>query len=310
VIIVASVTMAATRKADSERAIEQILERVSKIEEKLERLSRRMDEVENGHIAQGLQVEDKFKDVNNAWDSKLISSELKCESGIKLLGSKLQGVSDKTTAIELRLGEIDEIAKDWPTPQEAKLMNGERKNKVMKKGPSFADKFKEKATDTIMLIGDSLARGVGAKLEQQSHMVTTKSRGGAKIENITEQIGLLQDNDDRHLVVLVGTNNVQNETSETIRRKYRSLLETSKKVKNRRVSVVGIPNRFDLTGYQNSRRIGANLQLEKMCRVLEIDFITYEPYCSRIAKDGLHFNHVGQDELARKIFEHCKSFLV
>ena len=160
------------------------------------------------------------------------------------------------------------------------------------------------------MVGDSLARGVGTKLEQQSHMVTTRSRGGARIENVTEEIELLKDNPDRHLVILVGTNNVQNETSETIRTKYKSLLETSKKVKNRRVSVIGIPRRFDLSGYQNSRRIGVNLQLEKMCSELEIDFIEHEPYRSRIARDGLHLNHVGQDELARKIFEHCKSFLV
>ena len=302
--------MAATRKADSDRAIEQVLERVTKIEEQLERLSKRMDDVENGHIAQGLQVEDKFKDVASEWDSKIVSSELRCESKVEVLGTKLQDISDKTTAIELRLGEIDEKSREWPTPQQARLMKEQLKNKVVMKGPSFADKFKDKAKDTIVLIGDSLTRGVGAKLEQQSHMVTTKSRGGAKIENVTEQIELLQDKDDRHLVVLVGTNNIQNENSETIRKKFKSLLETSKKVKNRRVSMVGIPNRFDLSGYQNSRRIGVNLQLEKMCRELDIEFITYEPYRSRIAKDGLHLNHVGQDELARKIFEHCKSFLV
>lgn len=302
--------MTTTRKSDTERTIEQILERVIKIEAKLELLGKRMDEVENGHVAQGLQVDDKFKDVANECDNKITSSELRCEGRVDVLGTKLQNVSDKTAAIELRLGEIAELSKDWPTPKEAKLMKEEKKNKVNKKGPSFAEKYKEKAKDTIVLLGDSLARGVGAKLEQQSHMVTTKSRGGAKIENATEQIGLLQDNEDRHLVVLVGTNNVQNETSETIRMKYKSLLETSKKVKNRRVSVIGIPQRFDLSGYQNSRRIGANLQLANMCRELDIEFISYEPYRSRIAKDGLHFNHVGQDELARKIFEHCKSFLV
>lgn len=302
--------MTTTRKSDTERTIEQILERVIKIEAKLELLGKRMDEVENGHVAQGLQVDDKFKDVASECDNKITSSELSCVGRVEVLGTKLQNVSDKTAAIELRLGEIAEMSKDWPTPKEAKFMKEEKKNKVNKKGPSFADKFKEKAKDTIVLLGDSLARGVGAKLEQQSHMVTTKSRGGAKIENATEQIGLLQDNEDRHLVVLVGTNNVQNETSETIRMKYKSLLETSKKVKNRRVSVIGIPRRFDLSGYQNSRRIGANLQLADMCRELDIEFIAYEPYRSRIAKDGLHFNHVGQDELARKIFEHCKSFLV
>lgn len=302
--------MATTRKSETERAIEQVLERVIKIEEKIERLSKRIDAVEDEHVAKGIQVEDKFKDATIDCESKIISSELRCEGKVELLGSKLQEVSDKTSAIELRLEEIAEINKGWPTPQEAKLVNEEKKNKVNKKGRSFADKFKEKAKDTIVLIGDSLARGVGAKLEQQSHMVTTKSRGGARIENSTEQIGLLQDNEDRHLVVLVGTNNVQSEASETIRLKYKALLEASKKVKNRRVSVIGIPRRFDLTGYQNSRRIGANLQLASMCKELDIEFVTYEPYRSRIAKDGLHFNHVGQDELARKIFEHCKSFLV
>ena len=290
--------------------MEQVLERVIKIEEKLERLSKRMDEVENGHVARGLQVEDKFKDVASECDSKVESSELRCEGRVDVIGSKLQDVSDKTTAMELRLGEIAEMCKEWPTPKESMLRKDKANNKVIKQGPSFADKFKEKAKDTIVLIGDSLARGVGAKLEKQSHMVTTNSRGGAKIENAAEQIGMLQDNEDRHLVVLVGTNNVQNETSETIRLKFKSLLETSKKMKNRRVSVIGIPNRYDLSGYQNSRRIGANLQLEKMCKELDIEFITYEPYRSRIAKDGLHFNHVGQEELARKIFEHCKSFLV
>ena len=100
------------------------------------------------------------------------------------------------------------------------------------------------------MVGDSLARGVGQKLEQQRHMVTTKSQGGARIEQITEQIGLLQDKVDRHLLLLVGTNNVENDSSEAICLKYRILLEASKKVKNRKVSVIGIPRRYDLSGYQ------------------------------------------------------------
>lgn len=201
------------------------------------------------------------------------------------------------------------MSKDWPTLQEASKIKA-TKNTEQKISSKIADKFKEKAKDTIVLIGDSLARGVGSKLEQQCNIVTTMSRGGAKIENTTEQIASLQDNEDRHLVVLVGTNNIQNETSETIKQKYKSLLEASKKVKNRKVSVIGIPRRFDLTAYQNSRRIGVNLGVENLCKELGIEFILHEPYRSRLAKDGLHFNNIGQDELARKIFGHCLSFLV
>ena len=149
--------MTSTCRPDSEKAIKQVLERVIKIEEKIERLGKRMDDVENGIIAQGLQVEDKFKDVASECDSRVVCSELRYESKVEAIGSKLQDVIDKTTAIELKLGEIDVKCKDWPTPQDSKRMKDEAKNKVIKKGPSFADKFKEKAKDTIVLIGDSLA---------------------------------------------------------------------------------------------------------------------------------------------------------
>lgn len=302
--------MTSTRKSDTDRSMEQVLERLAKIESKLEMLDKRLIQVENGYVAREIQEDDKIKEAASEWNNKITSSELKCEGRVEELGAKLQEVCDKTTAIELRLGDLSQLSKDWPTLQEASLVKERKNTEVHRKCVSFAEKFKEKAKDTIVLIGDSLARGVGAKLEQQSHMVTTMSRGGARIENITEQVGLLQDNDDRHLVVLVGTNNIQNEASEAIRLKYKSLLETCKKVKNRKVSLIGIPQRFDLTGYQNSRRIGVNLQLEKLCKEHDIEFILHEPYRSRIAKDGLHFNYLGQVELARKIFDHCKGFLV
>lgn len=301
--------MASTRKSEADRALEQVLDRLSKIEEKLETFNKRLDAVENRSVARDLLVEDKFKEVASESSNKITSSELRCDSKVQDLGTKLQVVSDKTTAIERRLSDISQLRNDWPNLKEASQVN-KQKCGGNKKTVTMAEKFKEKPKDTIVLIGDSLARGVGAKLEYQSHMVTTKSRGGTKIEDATEQIERLEDNDDRHLVVLVGTNNIQKETSETVKGKYKSLIEACKKVKNRRVSLIGIPQRFDLTGYQNSRRIGVNLELERLCKECNVEFIPHEPYRSRMAKDGLHFNHTGQDELARKIFSHCMGFLV
>ena len=301
----------ATRSLSAERTLEQLLERVIRIEEKLEKLSKRMEDVENRHVAQELQSDDKIKEVAIKWENKIVSSELRCEGKIDEIGSKLQVVGDKATAIEIRLGEMN---KEWPTLQEANAIRaaGNNRSKVLNRELkiSFAEKYKNKAKDTMVLIGDSLTRGVGEKLERQSHMVTTMCRGGAKIENIAEEIGLMKDNEDRHVVVIVGTNNVQSETDETIVSKYKGLLEASKKVKHRKVSVVGIPRRYDLTGYQNSRRIGANARLKKMCFEQNIEFIECEPYRSRIAKDGLHLNFIGQNELAKTIFDHCKTFLV
>ena len=54
-------------------------------------------------------------------------------------------------------------------------------------------------------MGDSLTRGVGIKLERNSHMISKITKSGAKIEQITEQVGKLENKEDRHLVLMVGT---------------------------------------------------------------------------------------------------------
>lgn len=305
--------MATTRKSE----MEQVLVRLSQIETSLqkhqsllENLDKRLTEVENCWVARDIEVKDKIKDVAEDCSSKITSSEERCEGRVEDVTTKLEEISRKSSLFDLRLGQIESLSKEWPTPQEASTIKQTKNSSEQNKRVRLADKFKDKTKDAIVLIGDSLARGVGEKLQQQTEIVTTMSRGGAKIENTTEQIASLQDNEDRHLVLLVGTNNIRNETSETVKLKYKGLLEASKKIKNRRVSVIGIPRRFDLPAYENSRRIGVNSYLEKLCKELDIEFILHEPYRSRVAKDGLHFNYIGQDELARKIFHHCMSFLV
>ena len=93
--------------------------------------------------------------------------------------------------------------------------------------------------------------------------------------------------------------------------KYKSLVEESKNlIKNRIVSVVGIPRRVDLSNFHNSRRIGVNKRLNELCEAMNVEFIDYEPVDNRLARDGLHLNHLGQDDLGRKIFQHCKRFLM
>lgn len=302
-----------------ESAVEAVLARLEAIDKKVEAievLTRRVDDAESQCVVLELSMDDKIKEVTSETESKVSSVELRSDEKIKVLGSQLHEVADKTAAIELRLSDL---CKDWPTPQEALQSTNDAKNrktdlglnnKVKAKKQTFADKFRNKSKDTIVLIGDSLARGVGLKLEQQNHMISTRSTSGAHIETITEEIKTMEDNDDRHLVVLAGTNNIQQEGSEVVIAKFKCLLEASKKIKNRKVTVIGIPRRDDLSSYQNSRRIGVNMRLEELCNEQDIEFVGYEPASSRLAKDGLHFNHLGQDELARKIFNHCKTFLM
>ena len=76
------------------------------------------------------------------------------------------------------------------------------------------------------------------------------------------------------------------------------------------ISVVGIPKRFNLTNFRNSRRIGVNLRQKEMYAKMKIEYISYQPEENKFAHDGLHLNHGGQEELAAKFFKHCRYFLV
>ena len=83
-----------------------------------------------------------------------------------------------------------------------------------------------------------------------------------------------------------------------------------RKLKNRKVTIVGIPKKYDLTNTQQSRRLGLNLSIRTEYKEQGVQFLGYEPIRSRVAQDGLHLNYVGQEELARKIFKHCVHILV
>lgn len=119
----------------------------------------------------------------------------------------------------------------------------------------------------------------------------------------------MDNNKDRHLVVIVGTNNIKQEGSEVVVKKYKKLIDVCKGKENRAVTIVGIPRRYDVNSLQESRRFGVNSRLEKMCKSQEIEFIGYEPERSKVDRYGLHLNDEGQDDLAGMIFRHCKDFL-
>lgn len=318
------------RLSKLESTMEMMMGKLTKIEQVIgsagfDLLSKKVDEIADKQTIAELAMDDRVKDVISETDSKVAGSELRSEEKMKALGDKCIEAMDKALAIEIKLKDL--IA-EWPTPREgeptreAELQwssvinkrNAKKETKASlqesKPTISFAEKFKDLPNDTIVLIGDSLTRGVGAKLEFQSNMVSTICKPGANIDDITNEVSRLKNKVDRHLVLLVGTNDIKKEGSVTILSKYKNLLDKSKKVKNKKVTIVGIPRRNDLTNFHNSRRLGVNKYLREMCEAVNVEFIDYEPASSRLARDGLHLNHLGQDELGYKIFQNCRRFLV
>src|SRR2546426_1525172 len=302
------------RVTEIESAVELILKRLEVLERKFQPFDDLITRVENAEsrlTIHEISVEDKMKEAGTETDSKVLTSELRSEEKIKEIGEKFKETVDKLYTIELKVN-------DWPTPaaEDYTLVTNKRNERKLRLSSlpvvkqSHAEKYKDKPKDTIVLLGDSLTRGVGVKLEYQSNMASTICRPGAHIDDITVEVSKLGDNADRHVVLLVGTNDIKREDSVNILKKYRNMLGETQKIKNRKVSVVGIPRRANLDNFDNSRRIGVNSELKEMCATLNVEFLEYEPSNNRLARDGLHLNDLGQNELGLKIYQHCGRFLV
>ena len=217
----------------------------------------------------------------------------------------------RITAFEVKIGDLVNVG---TTEVRAAAVSASVVHDVQNRSVSrmtYAEKVKAKGKGTVFVLGDSLVRGVGKKLEAQCGAVfSAKSIGGARIEDVTEEVKMLEARDDRHLVVMVGTNNIQKDGSEVMLRKFRSLIEGCKAVRSRVVTVVGIPRRFGVTSLQENRRLGVNVRLSRMCREAGVQYVEYDADRSRICSDRVHFNELGQSEVAGMIFRHCRHFLL
>jgi hypothetical protein len=284
------------------------------------------------------ELQGRMKDVEVEVDSRVAVGEGRCEEKIGVLERSVGEVKDGLHALVVK---VEDLSGDWELVRNRKkersagaapvnvcaesvsiahqvqdctvrkLTFAEVVQNKSVRNLTFVEKVKAKGVGTVFLVGDSLVRGVGKKLEAQCGSVfSSRSIGGARIEDVTEVISKLEAGEDRHLVVLVGTNNIQKDGSEEVLTKFHSLIEGCKVVRNRMVTVVGIPRRFDVTSLQENRRLGVNVRLSRMCREAGVQYVEYEADKSRICADRVHFNALGQSEVAGMIFRHCRNFLL
>ena len=187
---------------------------------------------------------------------------------------------------------------------------------------------RNKYEGTVLLLGDSMTRGIGDMLHKDNVMFRTKTYGGARIEKITrllKQKQVEKINKDSHLVVMVGTNNLKSGTTENIARRYKELVSEMKKLSCRKLSMIGILTRGDEDEWLQGKRISINLSLQNLCEENEIEFMDtvhmYDSICARenidrnrvelevLDENGLHLNEWGKDQMARSIFKHCIKYI-
>jgi hypothetical protein len=257
------------------------------------------------------------------------------EQEVKRLDSAISDVQSRTVAIELSMEQkFAEIRKEWPTPAECRESDT-KVQKVAESASTSQTRVKQVAgresvsqtnvkqvvenesavrsgdrpKGTVLVVGSSMARGVGGWLESESPMYSKIYSGGAKIEDIEQKLRVIGDKPQSHVVLMVGTNNLIAEGTELIMKRYRGLVKEGLKHQYRRLSIVGILRRKDVGKYIDSKRMGINLRLKKLCDENGIGFIERDVVSDHLGRDGLHLNAVGQEEVGRAIIKHCSQYL-
>ena len=139
-------------------------------------------------------------------------------------------------------------------------------------------------------------------------LIVNKSVGGATIENVCETVQQVDDTKDSLLVIVTGTNNFKTESARLVIKKFEKLVEIIKKRRGRGI-VAGIPKRFDLDRYAESRRIVVNMKVKAMCDKAKLEYVEFEPSKNQVLRDGLHLNTNGLHSFGSLIFKALVPFL-
>ena len=111
----------------------------------------------------------------------------------------------KKSSVLVELSTIHETASEVMSVTESNVPEIDQCK--LSENTSFEQMHKNKKEGTVLLIGDSLARGFGNHLKSQHSMLDSLAFGDANIEDITKKVEELKDNES-HFVLMVGTNNL------------------------------------------------------------------------------------------------------
>ena len=288
---------------DRVAALEKAMELVTEKLKKLETMSVGIDEVKNSVAARdvvSLEMEEKV---------------VKMEKQIGEVASKLEAMileQDKEWPALVKKDDDDFTLVERKKERRSKEIRAtEQRNKSTAVGTkvSMAQEL-ERCEREVVVVGDSLARGVGYKLREQcGDMVSVKAESGAKLGVVSKFVESMDKDDNRQLVVVAGANSVEKESAEALLDNFGKIIDAGKNSSSE-VVMVGLVKRYDLNQTYECKRIVVNAKLKALCRTKGAKFIEYEPERSRVHSDGLHLNFRGQIELGLRIYPFAINFLV
>ena len=225
------------------------------------------------------------------------------ERGVGETGGKEKGVGEmggKTTgAKEREVGETG--AKETGGKGSGKnVMEGIERNSY---SAAVIEGVRKRAR---VFVGDSIVRKTDRVLNKGDDVVVCLP--GAKIEAITERVeNIVGSGKGGSVLVHVGTNNVERESTTAIVRKYRQLVRTLKQTRVEQIILSGILPEMGRRGhkYRNCRGMAINILVLKLCREEEVGFVdlwgSFVGRADMSMKDGLHLSGKGAAEFADEL---------
>ena len=157
-------------------SVEKLGKKVAELEVVIEQFRVRLGD-------RGVDVDKRFDEV----DSKLVINEMRLEDECKKLSERIDESVKKMAMLESRRKDFDI---EWPVVSERDKANdkvaeqspgGERdirsveissenKVRISKDKESFSEKFKNRPRDRVVVLGDSLVRGIVSCLKKYSHL--------------------------------------------------------------------------------------------------------------------------------------------
>src|SRR6267154_2374754 len=236
--------MAAVKKVEERlAAVEKSVERIFEQFNLVQVLEKRITECER-RCKDRISV-DMMNDASNHESrktnldvlSRVTVCELTTDEKIGKLEGRITEVEDKAVALGFR---FQELKSEFPTPGETRSASVSPVSEIFEvnsKGNNCKQILKTRK-ELVLVVGDSLARGVGEKLKLQCGKVFERvSIEGARIESISTEVMKLEDDSKRQVVVIAGTNNLESDSSTEMLEKYK-LLGDVRKVKHRQITVV------------------------------------------------------------------------
>jgi hypothetical protein len=271
-------------------------ESVTEIHERVGKLGDKLGEVEGTLAEMGVKqlgFEELLQEVPELWSEVVSRKKLKETKQIQCAGQSAG--TPRATVTPAAVDEVVDVAVVGGAG-EAQLSNG----------PSFAEQCAGYKEGTVLLVGSSLARGVGQHLKADNLMFDRLDFSGARIEHIREKISVLGDRPASHVVIMAGTNNLETDGIDVMMKKYSELVDVLKKQKYREVSIVALLKRGDWR--LDGKILQINRRLKALCESHGIGFVAAEIDSRRmLGRDGVHLNWRGCECVARAIFKHsCK----